>query len=155
MPAALWSSLRDCCEFQIRSEILFLNNYFQTYLKGSSKMPNEISGTVMQNWEENILNRGRNPSCPQYLKGQGLKLPHAWISKKSSPSPHHHLYRSTVHIIKIITNIKPWNGRYLAQKPGGKESGFNSHSIWLWAFWKTRQKGKHHELHGWFIYSLV
>ena len=45
--------------------------------------------------------------------------------------------------------------KVLTWKSGGKENGFNSHSIQLRAFWKTRQKGKHHGLCGLFTFSLV
>lgn len=98
--------------------------------------------------------RVRILSHPWYPQVQGLKPPRAWIGKQCSPSPQppplqtHNPHHYTNNQHKILRWETP-------PKPRDKESGFDSHSIWLWAFRKTMQKEKHHELHGLFIFSLV
>lgn len=97
--------------------------------------------------------KGQNPFPPMVSPSAGPEAPMCLDRQAMQPSssppplqthkPHH--YTNNQH--KILRWETP-------PKPRDKESGFNSHSIWLSAFQKTMQKEKHHELHGLFIFSL-
>lgn len=93
--------------------------------------------------------KGQNPFPPTESPRAVPEVPRCL--GRCSLASYHHLYRSTVHAKNQHKTMR-WETLTPKTQAQGERFQF---TIWLWAFQKAMQKEKHHELHGWSIFSLV